>query len=73
MAEIRAGQLVIARTASGRDLEKRAVTGIVMGHDFPIVRVSRLEEWDAAAREGREPEAVPWPAEDVRPAETGTP
>lgn len=69
MTEIRAGQLVIARTASGRELEKRAVTGVVMGHDFLVVRVSRLEEWDAAAREGREPDAVPWPAEDVRPVE----
>ena len=66
MANIHVGQVVIARTASERDLEKRAVTGVVMGRDFPVVWVSRLEEWDAAKREGREPDAVPWPAEDVR-------
>jgi len=66
MPEIQPGQTVVARTASDREIEKRAVTGVVMGHDFPVVWVSRPEEWEAAERDGRKPDAVPWPAEDVR-------
>jgi len=66
MPEIQPGQAVIARTASDREIEKRAVTGVVMGHDFPVVWLSRPEEWEAAERDGRKPDAVPWPAEDVR-------
>lgn len=36
-----------------------------MGRDFAVVWICRPEEWEAAQAEGREPEGVPWPAEDV--------
>lgn len=29
------------------------------------------EEWKASQAEGRDPDAVPWPAEDVRPLANG--
>jgi len=61
--------MVLARTASGSVLTRRAITGTVMGDDFPVVWICREEEWEAANREGRSPEGVPWPAEAVRPAE----
>ena len=48
-------------------LERRAVTGVVMGNDFEVVRVCAEEEWDTAASEGRQPNSTPWPAEDVQP------
>jgi hypothetical protein len=47
-------------------LDKIATTGIVPGNRFPVVWVCRPEEWQAALQEDREPDAVPWPAEDVR-------
>jgi hypothetical protein len=43
----------------------------MMGEDFPVVWASREDEWEAAASEGRPPEGVPWPAEDVRLLEDG--
>ena len=70
-ALIAAGARVEAKTASGRTLIRRAVTGTVMGEDFPVIWICREEEWEAASREGRAPEAVPWPAEAVRPAAAG--
>jgi hypothetical protein len=69
VSEIRAGDHVIARSAKG-DLERRAATGVMMGGDFEVVWVVRPEEWEAAKKEGRDPEAIPWPAEDVIPFQT---
>lgn len=63
--EIEPGTHVQVRTASGELLPRRAITEIVRGEDFPVVWVCREEEWEAAQIEGREPEGVPWPAEDV--------
>lgn len=60
------GNRVIVRSADDRRLPRRAVTGIVQGDDFPVVWVCREEEWVSARAENRAPEAVPWPAEDVR-------
>jgi hypothetical protein len=65
--EIKRGTPVTVRSASGEQLRKRAVSGIEDGADFPIVWVSREAEWEAAQAEGRTPDAVPWPAEDVEP------
>jgi len=65
---IEPGTEVLVRTADGQLLPRRAVTDIVRGEDFPVVWVTREEEWNAAQAEGREPDAVPWPADDVRPA-----
>lgn len=62
---IQQGDRVFARAMDGERLERKAWTGVVMGSDFEVVWVVRPEEWDKAASEGREPDAVPWPAEDV--------
>jgi hypothetical protein len=69
MAGIEPGVKVLARSAFDELLERRAVTGVQPGHDFPVVWVCREEEWTEAEQEHRKPEGVPWPAEDVRPAE----
>jgi hypothetical protein len=66
MAMIEPGSKVIARSAFDELLERRAVTGVQPGHNFPVVSVCPEEEWQGAQAEGREPEGLPWPAEDVR-------
>jgi hypothetical protein len=71
MASIQAGMRVSVRDASGEWLRRRAVSGVEDGHDFPVVWVSREDEWAAAQEQGREPEAVPWPAEDVTMIDDG--
>jgi hypothetical protein len=63
---IAAGVRVIVQTAAGSELEKIALGGVTMGHDFPVVWACRADEWESARAEGREPNGVPWPAEDVR-------
>lgn len=63
--EIRPGDRVAARNAFGHDNERRAVTGVVAGEDFPVVWVCAEDEWLAAQEAAREPEGVPWPVEDV--------
>ena len=73
MVSIGYGDLVIATDASGRGLPKRALGGTTQGIDFPVVWVCREEEWEAAQREHRDPEGVPWPAEDVQPRSETTP
>ena len=69
--EIERGEAVAVRTAFGTQLERVATTGVEKGHDFPVVWVATREDWDAAVAEGREPDALPWPAEDVLPVEQG--
>lgn len=56
---------------SGNQLRRRAIGGVTPGHDFPVVWITSEEEWEAARAEGRDPEAVPWPAEDVHPLADG--
>jgi hypothetical protein len=65
-AEFSPGSQVSVIDARGRELRKRALSSVVPGRDFLIVWVCREEEWQAAESEGRRPEGVPWPAEDVR-------
>lgn len=65
---VEAGDPVIVRTASGQLAEVRAITGPQHGRDFLVVWVCDEQEWDAAEREGRDPEGVPWPAEAVQPS-----
>jgi hypothetical protein len=67
--QIERGNQVRVRDASGSLLERRAITGVEMGVDFEVVWVCREEEWELAGVEEREPEGVPWPAEDVQLAE----
>lgn len=64
---IKPGAIVHIKTALGETLDRRAVTPVVEGSDFPVIWVCREEEWKAAHRQGREPDSVPWPAEDVWP------
>ncbi len=66
MTGIEEGSEVVAMSARGEPLKKRALSGVVPGHSFEVVWVARPEEWDLAIQEGRPPEGVPWPAEDVR-------
>ncbi len=68
--QIESGDHVSVVTAYGDTLARRATTGVVEGHDFPVVWVCTEDEWDAAQRDGTDPDAVPWPAEDVRAADT---
>lgn len=63
---IRPGDRVGAVDAFGQENERRAITTVVEGDDFAVVWICDEEEWAAAEKEGREPEGVPWPAEDVR-------
>lgn len=64
--EIKYGDLVIAVDAVGEKLPRRALGGPVKGASFMVIWVCREEEWHAAQREGRQPDGVPWPAEDVQ-------
>jgi len=64
------GDRVLALNARGERGERVALSEVVPGHDFPVVWICRPEEWEAARLEGREPEGVPWPAEDVTPVAT---
>lgn len=61
---------MLVRDAAGRTLTRRATSRVEPGHTFPVVWACREEEWEAAHLEGREPESVPWPADDVRVDET---
>jgi hypothetical protein len=61
------GDRVEVVDAEGERLRRRALGGVIDGVDFPVVWVCREEEWLAAQREGRDPDGVPWPAEDVHP------
>jgi hypothetical protein len=65
--EISAGDHVEVVNARGERSERIALTGIIPGRDFPVIRVCSLAEYDDAARESREPVGVPWPMEDVYP------
>ncbi len=67
MGKFQPGDHVDVVDAEGERLPRRALGGVVDGEDFPVVWVCRETEWDTAHREGREPEGVPWPAEDVSP------
>lgn len=67
--EIQAGSHVEVINARGERTERVAVTPVVQGRDFPVVRVSMLDEYEAAVREERSPDSVAWPAEDVHPLE----
>jgi hypothetical protein len=64
---ITAGDELLVRTATGTKVPRRAVSGIVAGEAFAIVWVCREEEYESAHAEGREPDAVPWPANAVEP------
>jgi hypothetical protein len=66
MSDIEKGDRIAVRDAFGEELERIALGPIEAGFDFPVVWACREEEWQAANAENRDPEGVPWPAEDVR-------
>lgn len=63
---INPGAHVLVRTADGRELPRRAVSGVVDGQDFPVVWITTEEKWQSVAGSEGQPEAWPWPAEDVQ-------
>lgn len=67
--DIQLGSRVLVRSLGNRWLDRVAVTGVTPGRDFPVVWVCSEEEWDHSRAESRDPDAMPWPAEDVRLAE----
>jgi len=69
MAEIERGLRVVALAADGTTRRLRALTGVVPGGDFAVIWACSEREWQRAIEERREPEGIPWPAEDVKPAE----
>lgn len=64
------GAVVRVTDALGRTSTRRALSGVMMGEDFPVVWTCRDTEWESATRAGKAPQGVPWPAEDVVPEET---
>jgi hypothetical protein len=66
LTTIQPGALVSARGADGQARELRALTAVVEGADFPVVWVCGQREWASALAEERDPEGIPWPAEDVQ-------
>ncbi len=67
LATIERGSHVMVRCADGRLLTKIATSGVVNGYSFLVVWACTEEEWITAQVEGREPNAMPWPAETVSP------
>jgi len=70
MLRTSAGQHIEVRDAFGETLRRIATGPVDPGYDFAVVWACREEEWEAAQSEGREPDAVPWPIEDVSVVET---
>lgn len=70
--QVSPGDRVLARTAFGDEVERRAATGVQRGDKFPVVWICTEEEWKNAQAEGREPQADPWPVEYVRVVEAAS-
>lgn len=70
MLAIEKGDLILVRDAVGATLRRRALTGVTRGGDFPVVWACPEREWAEAQEQSRDPEGIPWPAEDVALAET---
>ena len=65
MSDIAIGSLLRVRTADGKIVEKRAVSEVIAGQDFPVVWVCWPEVWDPTNVEACKATAVPWPASAV--------
>lgn len=65
---ITTGDRIYVMDIRRQEHRRRALTGPIPGYDFEVVWTCREDEWDAAQREDREPDGMPWPSEDVRPA-----
>lgn len=71
MEELKQGDHIEVTDALGRVFEKRALSGVEANGKFPVVWACSVAEWEAAAREDREPEPepFPWPVRSVRALE----
>jgi hypothetical protein len=69
MISLYVGAKVTVQTADNRRLPFRALSGVVDGHDFPVVWVCSEHEWEMANREQRSANGLPWPVEAVEVAE----
>ena len=67
--DIEHGDQVLAASADGVERRLRALGSVIAGGDFAVVWVCSEDEWTAAQAEGREPQGIPWPADDVKVAE----
>jgi hypothetical protein len=65
LEELKPGDLIRVVDSVGAQRTKRALGPATQGGTFPVVWACREEEWQAATAENREPEGMPWPAEDV--------
>jgi hypothetical protein len=72
MLDLQRGDLIVVRDALGNQLQRRALGPVDPGDTFPVVWAVREDEWQAAMSEGREPDATPWPVEDVSLADEVT-
>jgi hypothetical protein len=72
MEHVSAGDLIVVKDRSGQWLRKRALGPVQHGGSFPVIWACREEEWQAAKAEGREPQGMPWPVEDVRFADNAS-
>lgn len=74
MSMIERGSRVLARTADDTWVPLRATTGVTQGMDFPVVWLLEEDRWADAVARGLDtrPHALPWPADDVRPAKPDT-
>jgi hypothetical protein len=73
MSQIQRGDRVRVRSAFGNYLDRWALSGVEMGHNFQVIWVCSKEEMVAAEAEGRDPKGTPWPASDVELAEQPAP
>jgi hypothetical protein len=64
--DIERGDQVLAASADGVERQLRALGGVIAGGDFAVVWVCSEGEWSTAEAEGREPQGIPWPAQNVR-------
>lgn len=59
------GSRVEVTTALGERVVMRALSGPQPGMDFEVIWVATEDEYQAAAREGRDADGLPWPTEAV--------
>jgi len=65
VGSIKRGDHVIAETATHEWVALRATSGVQDGLDFQVVWVCDDSDWERALV-GKEPRAIPWPAESVK-------
>ena len=66
MSKIRRGDQLVGAAADGQERELYALGEVIAGGDFAVVWVCSRDEWEAAQFEDREPEGIPWPADELK-------